>query len=65
MDDPCGQIDVPDYQLQKNPVEKHIWYLDLTDRKDNGKQNCWKFWGTDDIGILLYMVTLQVDGEGV
>jgi hypothetical protein len=24
MDDPCGQIDVLDYQTQKNPVQKHI-----------------------------------------
>jgi len=65
MDDPCGKIDVPDYQLPKNPVEKHIWYQDQIHRKNNGKQNSWKFWRTDHIRILLHMVTLPVDGEGV
>ena len=65
MDDPCGKIDVPDYQHKKNPVEKHIWYQDQIYRKNNGKQNSCKICRTDYNSILLYMVTLLVDGDMV
>jgi hypothetical protein len=66
MDDPCGQIDVLDYQTQKNPVQKHIWYQDQIHRKNNGKQNCCKVWRTDHKRIVCNeMVALPVDEEGV